>query len=260
MSYHWQPVPWIFFDLDDTLWNFTANSAISLRKLYEISPILRKLFKSIDEFIDIYHVHNAQMWDLYSRGKVTTEELKRERWRRTLATRQFEVLTAVCEELDTVYLTILAQQQEMIPGAMEMLDRLSKKFMLAVLSNGFSKTQYQKLHYSGLEKYITRTIVSEEIGINKPNPKIFEYAVSETGAVAPFLMVGDNPATDVLGAMCAGWSAIWFNPSGKEFPFSGEEIKDRGADPRKLIAVVRDIPQLESAILSFYANLPNGSK
>ena len=253
MDENWRPVNWIFFDLDDTLWNFSANSAISLKKLYEISPILRKLFPHIEEFIDIYHLHNATMWQLYSKGLVTTSELKLERWRRTLATRQFEVLTAVCEELERNYLEILAQQQEMIPGVTELLDLLTKKFLLAILSNGFSKTQYKKLRYSGLNRYITRTIVSEEIGINKPNAKIFEYAISETGATPPFLMVGDNAETDVVGAMRAGWFAAWFNPAGKDFPFSDEEMKGMGADPKYFLGTARDMKDLEKIISSFFS-------
>ena len=254
----WHNIPWIFFDLDDTIWNFSANSAISLRKLYEISPILRKLFKSVEEFIDIYHVNNALMWDYYSKGMVTTAQLKLERWRRTLATRQFEVLTAVCEELERNYLDILAEGKEMIPGVREMLERLSKKYMLAILSNGFSKTQYKKLSFSGLDKYITRTIVSEEIGINKPNPELFQYAVNETGAQSPLLMVGDHGETDVYGAMKAGWFAIWVNPEDKPFPISKEIMERDEVDPQLFVASVKNMYELEKVILDFF-NQENSS-
>lgn len=248
----WKPVKWIFFDLDDTIWNFSANSTISLSKLYEISPILRKLFKEKEEFINIYHINNSLMWDLYSKGEVTTTQLKLERWRRTLATRQFEVLTAICEELDRNYLEILAQGRQIIPGMKEMLERLSKNYLLAVISNGFSKTQYQKLLYSGLDRFITRTIVSEEIGINKPNPLLFNYSIAETGASEPYLMVGDNVETDVLGAMKAGWNAIWFNPSSKTFPLSPEELKVQNIDPELLVAIVENTEELEEAIIKYY--------
>lgn len=242
---------WIFFDLDDTIWNFSANSHVSLHKLYDISPILRKLFKSVDEFIDIYHANNSLMWDLYSRGEVTTAQLKLERWRRTLATRQFEVLTAVCEELERNYLDILAEGKEMFPGVIEMMEVLSKKYLLGVISNGFTKTQYKKLQNSGLWKYITRTVVSEEIGINKPDKRLFDYAVEETGATAPLLMVGDHPLTDVLGAMKAGWHAIWFNPSGMPFPLCDEDLRRQGVDPCLLVATVSDMASLQEAILAF---------
>lgn len=247
----WKPVKWIFFDLDDTIWDFSGNSHDSLIKLYEISPILRKLFPSIDEFIKIYHSNNSLMWDLYAKGEVTTKQLKVERWRRTLATRQFEVLTAVCEELDTNYLEILAKGKRMLPGIKEVMGNLSDKFMLAVLSNGFSKTQYQKLYYSGLDRFITRTIVSEEIGINKPDSRLFSYAINETGARPPFLMVGDNAENDILGAMSAGWYAIWMNKTGNPFPFSNEDILNKGINPELLIAQVETAKEMETAILDF---------
>lgn len=243
---------WIFFDLDDTLWNFSANSAIALRKLYEISPILKKLFKDISEFINIYHDKNQLLWDLYAQGKVTTNQLKVERWRLTLSTRQFEVLTAVCEELDRNYLDILAQESEKIEGVEELLEKISKNSLIAVLSNGFSKTQYKKLHYSGLEKYINRIIVSEEIGINKPNKKLFDYSISETGATPPYLMVGDHAQTDIIGAMKAGWHAIWYNPEGKPFPLSEVEMQTQGIDSRLLVGIVKNMTELYKAIQNFY--------
>ena len=245
-------INWIFFDLDDTLWNFTANSAVSLQKLYELSPILRKLFKSVEEFVEIYHANNSLMWDWYSQGKVNTTQLKVERWRRTLATRQFEVLTAVCEELDREYLRILAMQQEKIEGVEEMLSRLTKRFLIAVLSNGFSRTQYDKLRFSGLQKYVTRTIVSEELGINKPNKAIFDYAIEETGAGKPYLMVGDNASTDIIGALKAGWNAIWYNPGNKEFPLTEEEMIKERINPDLLVGTVNSIDQLEKTINSFF--------
>lgn len=247
----WHPVPWIFFDLDDTIWNFTENSTDSLIKLYHISPILKKLFPSIEEFIDIFHHHNAILWDLYAKGDVSTKELKIERWRRTLSTRQFEVLTAVCEELETNYLDILAQGDKMIPGVEDMLRNLSAHYMLAVLSNGFQKTQYKKLKYSGLERFITRTIVSDEIGINKPDRRLFEYAVMETGAVDPVIMVGDNPETDILGALKAGWYAIWYNPKGKECPFSEKQLEEMGIPKERFIATIKSIPELEKTLQNF---------
>ena len=249
-----QHIPWIFFDLDDTVWNFSANSAKTLIKLYAISPILRKLFKTVEEFVELYHKNNALMWDLYSKGQVSTKELKIERWRRTLATKQFEVLTAVCEELDTTYLDILAEGTEMIPGVKEMMERLTKFCLIGILSNGFSKTQYKKLHFSGLEKYVTRTIVSEELGINKPDRRIFEYAIRETGARKPYLMVGDHGESDVFGAMRAGWNAIWYNPSAKPFPFSKDELIDQGIDPSLFVGDVRNIEEMEKKIMEFFHN------
>lgn len=246
-------IPWIFFDLDDTIWNFTENSTIALHQLYEVMPILRKLFPSVEEFIDIYHIHNAEMWLLYGRGEVSTKQLKEERWRRTLATRQFEVLTAVCEELDYKYLDILAKCTAEFKGVKDMLGRLIKKSLVGVLSNGFSGTQYKKLHYSGLERYVNRTIVSEEISINKPNIKLFRYAEEETGSVFPYLLVGDNVETDILGALRAGWYAIWISLNGNAFPYSKEDLKKEGIDKDLLIGTSDSIRGAEPLIEKYFS-------
>ena len=251
LSYTTSRLPWLFFDLDDTIWNFTKNSEASLTKIYEISPILRKLFKQPQEFFDIYHHNNFILWDLYSRGEVSTKDLKNERWRRTLATKQFEVLTAICEELERNYLDILAKSTIETEGVVTLLSGLQKKAMLAVISNGFSQTQYKKLHYSGLERFITRVIVSEEIGINKPNKAIFDYAVSETGALPPFIYVGDHPTTDILGAMKAGWYACWVNLKQSEFPLSEAEMLKEGINPDLFLGESPSLSQTLPAIENF---------
>ena len=248
-------VPWIFFDLDDTIWNFSQNSTLSLAKLYEISPILRKLFRAPREFIEIYHVHNANLWNLYSKGEVSTKQLKVERWRKTLATRQFEVLTAVCEELDTTYLDILAKSTLPVEGAHDLLSQLQKRAMIAVISNGFSDTQYKKITYSGLWKFITRVVVSEELGINKPNRAIFDYALAETGATGSHLYVGDHPETDILGAMKAGWHTIWINHKAENFPLTDAELIRQGIDPALMLAEVSSLKQAYPAINSYLNSL-----
>ena len=167
--------------------------------------------------------------------------MKTERWRRTLSTKQFEVLTTVCEELDTTYLDILARCKEEVEGAKEILSQLSKKAMIGVLSNGFSSTQYKKIRNSGLDRYICRMVVSEEIGINKPDKRVFDYAIRATGAAGKVLMAGDNAETDILGAMQAGWNAIWINHKGDPFPFTEEELKRDGINPALLLGNVSSL-------------------
>ena len=244
-SLSFKRIPWVFFDLDDTIWNFRVNSDIALRKVYQNSPILRKFFNDPQQFIDIYHEHNSRLWLMYGNGEVSAKELKLERWRRTLATCQFEVLTAVCEELENNYLDILVQCTEEVKSVKKILDEISKYALIGVLSNGFLHTQYQKIKYSGLNRYITRLVVSDEIGINKPDKRLFDYAVDETGATPPFLMVGDNTHTDIIGAMNAGWFAIRINNSGKDDPLSLETLNKNGVDSKLLLA---DVVSLEEAL------------
>ena len=246
-------IHWIFFDLDDTLWNFSYNSHLSLKFMYENFPIISEIFNLEERFIEEYHKNNAALWEAFSRNEVTSEQLRVERWRSTLfpKVRDNEVIK-ICEELDFNYLNRLAQFPNLLEGAKEMLDDLTKSFLISIISNGFLKTQYSKITYSGLWRYITRLIVSEEIGQNKPHPDIYRYAVEETGAKGPLLMIGDNLYADVLGAMKSGWNAIWFNPERKIFPYSSDDLKDMEINPELLIGITVNIEETHKLILRFF--------
>jgi putative hydrolase of the HAD superfamily len=75
------------------------------------------------------------------------------------------------------------------------------------------------MQHCGLAPYIDALVVSEEAGISKPDPAIFEIALTRLAA-APHeaVMIGDSWAADVEGAHAAGIHAIWFNPDGLPSP------------------------------------------
>lgn len=241
---------WIFFDLDDTIWDFKKNSMISLRQLYDSSSILKKYFKTFDELDIEYHIHNSYLWDALSRGEISSHDLKAERWRRTLLSKSNEVMTEICEELDRNYLDILASIPNVMANAHEVLARLQQKVLIGVISNGFAATQYQKVRFSGLWRYITRIIVSEEIGKAKPDKALFHYAESETGAVAPHIMVGDNLTADVIGAMKAGWYAIWMNPEAKDHPDISKLSESHCFNPSFYLGSVKTLEEVETILLN----------
>ena len=72
-----------------------------------------------------------------------------------------------------------------------------------------------------MEPYFETLTVSEEVGVKKPNPEIFRYALKKAGATAEeSLVIGDEMAVDIDGARSAGIDQIFFNPSKK--PVQGE--------------------------------------
>lgn len=233
---------WVFFDLDDTLWDFAANSLKSLRHVFDNFQVVSDTFGSFNDFIDVYHVHNSKMWELHAQGKVSSGFLKTERWRLTLFPgRPRGETDGICSAVNDAYLDCLATQPGMGKDTAEALAFLSKVFMIGVISNGFTDTQYKKLSCSGLWRFVARTIISDEIGIQKPDRRIFDYALRETGAASVPVMVGDNPDTDVAGALKAGWKAIWFNRSGSPFPFDNDTLASKGADPAGLLGTAKDM-------------------
>ena len=99
---------------------------------------------------------------------------------------------------------------------MELLNYLKPKYHLHLITNGFQEVQHTKLSGSGLEPYFETLTVSEEVGVKKPNPEIFRYALRKAGATAEeSLMIGDEMAVDIDGARAAGIDQVFYNPSGE---------------------------------------------
>lgn len=210
---------WIFFDLDDTLFNFTSTSHISLMRLWDETPEIRQRFNSPKAFLDDYHVNNKLMWDLHESGKITADFLKGERFRLTVGPeRTDEDFCKFSRQLNDRYLWMLGECNAPVEGANELLKNLSKKYLIGVLTNGFTEVQYRKLRSTGLDRYIQRMVISDEIGIQKPDSRLFRYAEQETGATPETtIMIGDNPNNDIQGALNAGWNAIFLDCKGKTF-------------------------------------------
>ncbi|MDE6379913.1 MAG: YjjG family noncanonical pyrimidine nucleotidase [Muribaculaceae bacterium] len=210
---------WIFFDLDDTLFDFTTASFISLCRLWDESPEIRARFDTPDAFLDEYHIHNKRMWQLHECGQITADFLKGERFRLTVAPdRNDESTVKAMRLLNDRYLWLLGECDTPVEGAKDLLSHLSHKHLIGVLTNGFTEAQYRKLHSTGLDRYIQRMVISDEIGIQKPDPRIFRYAEQETGATPDTtIMIGDNPDNDIQGALDAGWQAIYLDRKSKPF-------------------------------------------
>jgi putative hydrolase of the HAD superfamily len=116
-------------------------------------------------------------------------------------------------ELAAMYITSYPRIDASIAGARSVVAALSARFRLGVISNGISDVQYQKLETLGIRCRFECILLSEELGIRKPDPRIFRQA-AEILSVEPreCLYVGDSYESDVLGAQGAGMRACWFNP------------------------------------------------
>ena len=118
-------------------------------------------------------------------------------------------------QFDEDYLEDIVTCSTLVDGARELLDYLSKRFAVNILSNGFAKLQRRKLRSGGVESLVAEIVLSDDIGVTKPDRRLFDYALERVGGNASTtLMIGDNYDADILGAKNAGWRAIYFNRSG----------------------------------------------
>lgn len=211
-------IEWIWFDLDDTLFDFHANSRHANRLIHSEEGIDR-LYPDVEAWIKDYEAHNRILWERYSLGEISQDFLRVDRFAhllRPLWQGSDSKLEAYARHLDTAYLQRLAEGKALIGGAKEILDYLrGMSFKIGILSNGFKGVQQAKLSNTGLDKYIDLIVLSDDIGVNKPDLRIYNYAMERSGNSNPaaHLMIGDNLLTDIAGAVKAGWSAILLSPS-----------------------------------------------
>ncbi len=209
----------VWIDLDDTLWDFRANSRTALAGLYNDYD-LDRWFDSDETWIECYERHNHALWDRYNHAAITKEYLMAERFRRPLAEAGSSMTDEYARRFDREYLDRLAECTMLVDGAKELLTALrSRGYRTGILSNGFTEVQHRKIRNSGLEPYIDHVVLSDDIGVNKPDIRLFRHAEEVCGTDAEHCtMIGDNPDTDIAGAVAAGWNAIYFSPAGQPHP------------------------------------------
>jgi putative hydrolase of the HAD superfamily len=208
----------IFFDLDHTIWDFDRNAEETLLELYQQHKLQALGLSSPEEFILNYTINNHALWADYHLGKITKDLLRAERFKRTF------IQMGVAPELvpgafEDDYVRISPTKTNLFEGSIKVLEYLQARYQLHIISNGFKETTLTKMNLSGLNPYFQNVIISEDVGINKPDKAVFQYALDKAGAkLEESIMIGDSLEADIYGALNFGMEAIFFNPQKKEKP------------------------------------------
>ena len=201
---------YVFIDLDDTLWDFHANARVLLEEMYNEQK-LGQYFKNFDEYFNIYAKKNLELWEIYGKGEITKEFLNIERFKHPMLQKGIDDHELAVKTGDQ-FLELLPSKTKLIPYAIELLDYLSAKYPLTIVSNGFVDVQYKKMRSSNLEHYFDHVVLSEAAKALKPNKRIFEYALQLNNANAPeAIMIGDSFEADIRGAQNAQIDQIFLN-------------------------------------------------
>lgn len=226
----------IFFDLDHTIWDFDLNAKETLHELYYVYQF-DKLFnkQSSDLFIETYTANNHRLWDLYHHGKIDKQTLRKARFDDTFTQLGVEA-SLFPSAFEEDYLEICPTKTNLFPHAHETLAYLQARYSLHLISNGFKEACQKKLEHSKLYPYFATIVISEDVGVNKPHPQIFQHAITQGQADAEYsVMIGDNLDADIRGAQNFGMDAIFFNPARAEKP---EDVKHMIIDLKELQTVL----------------------
>jgi 2-haloacid dehalogenase len=203
------------FDADNTLFDYDAAESQALDETLERwTPTAPR-----DAARSAYKAINRRWWDALEKGATKMAELKIGRFADLLAVLK---LAGDPEAISASYLAALGAAAKLLPHAREVIQELSQRARLCLVTNGISSVQRGRLAASGLADFFTAVLISEELGIAKPDPRFFDQACAALGLPpSEVLCVGDNPVADVGGAMAAGIDACWFCPGGLPWPGPG---------------------------------------
>ena len=220
----------VFIDWDDTIGDFLGAAKLALQDMYE-KYHLCDYFASCEEFVSLYKPHNLELWDKYGKDLVTKEYLSFDRFffplmhgskggERRLGDKAIrQEVAALAEQLSEDFLNMTTARFSLLEGAEELVRYLAQKYPLTVVTNGFVEVQYEKFDKSGLRDCFAHIVLSEEVGCQKPNPRIFEEALRMNGLQAEdVVMIGDSWNSDIQGAINAGIDQIWIRKSQDPLP------------------------------------------
>ncbi|WP_186580447.1 YjjG family noncanonical pyrimidine nucleotidase [Aquibacillus kalidii] len=199
----------LLFDIDDTLLDFGAAESAALRFLFN-----EKGLELTDEMKQQYKLVNTELWKQYEEGEIARDELLNTRFSRFFKIYGKEVDGAVMEQS---YREYLGQGKQLMDGAMDLITTIENNYDLYIVTNGVSKTQYKRLHDSGLYPFFRGVFVSEDTGFQKPMKEYFDYAFERIPDFNPeeALIIGDSLGADIKGGQRAGLDTCWVNPIGK---------------------------------------------
>lgn len=200
---------YLLFDLDDTLLDFKRSERWALEQLFqknglEFNP------QTLATYMDI----NRDLWSRYEKGEISSQEITDTRF-----TSLFEHYQVKKDGLkaEQDFRNYLAEANFLMPQAKEVLENLANDYQLFALTNGIAQTQANRLKAADIDKYFQEVYVSGAIGSRKPEAAFFDFVFEDAKELKAdqSLMIGDNLATDIIGAANYGLDTCWMNPYAK---------------------------------------------
>lgn len=202
----------IFFDLDETLWDYYANAGAVLSRLYEQLNLGDIGIERAEVFTQAFYRGNNKAWHKFDIGEFNKETLRLNRFALVFAEMGLPA-SDVPDGLEEAFVSLCPREGRLIEGTIELLEYLKPKYTLHIITNGFNGTQALKMESAGIDKYFATITTSESNGSRKPMPEIYEYALASAGAAASqSMMVGDKMENDVLAAERVGIHGVYYNP------------------------------------------------
>jgi len=217
------PIKLVGFDLDDCLFDSTGLSRKARIKGIEAMIELglyvdqEKAIETIQEIVDEYGSNFPNHYDYFIR------RLNHLNYRLKLSySDRYKYIAGAVKAYHQEKVNSIKLYDD-VEECLKKLKKLSIKSM--IITDGLPIKQYDKILRLGLDKLIDTVIISDEIGIRKPNPDLFEYSLKEAGVNgSEAIYVGDRIDKDIIPAKLNNILSIYIHRGGKY------DIKDRSAE------------------------------
>ncbi|MDZ4992530.1 noncanonical pyrimidine nucleotidase, YjjG family [Clostridium perfringens] len=198
----------IIFDADETLFDFKKSE----REAFKNTMLKFDIEYDENYHLKIYKEINTGIWKEFEQGLITQEKLKVERFKRLS-----DKLNVSFDEINFAksYMEHLANASFLYDHSMDLIENLNKSYKLSIVTNGLISVQDKRIRQSDIAKYFDAIVISEEILIAKPDPKIFEHTLKHMSFSdkSKVLMVGDSLTSDIQGGINFGIDTCWYNPN-----------------------------------------------
>ena len=195
----------LLFDLDHTLLDSDASEVAAYAHTMATIGL-----DDPDAHFQRYVTINQQMWRAVERGELQPGEVRHRRFEQFTAELG---LTADPEEMAAAFVWGLGAHGELYEGAREVLEELSGRATLGMITNGLSEVQRARIDRLDLARYFDAMVISSEVGVTKPRREIFDIAFEQLSHPEPdgALMIGDSLTSDIAGGTAAGIATCWYN-------------------------------------------------
>ncbi|MFD1872910.1 HAD family hydrolase [Hymenobacter bucti] len=207
----------ILFDLDDTLFDHAGTARAALAAIAAGRAALHGV-----PVEDLYGRYSALLEELHPQvmtGRISYLAAREQRFQRLLAPYEPAASAAEAAQLAAQHYGHYQQLRRPVAGALALLQALKPTHKIGIVTNNRTAEQQEKLRYLGMSELVDALITSEEVGVLKPDPRIYQVALARLGSQpAETVMVGDNWLADVLGALAVGIRPVWLNRTGAARP------------------------------------------
>lgn len=214
----------VLFDLDNTLYNYDSCNQVGLKSIFD--NLSKVISIAEDDFFELYDSSRIEVklhipYQASSHSRLLYIKILLEKISTPVDPR-------LIISLEENYWSAFLEEMDLFEGVADCLEYLqAKKIKIGLVTDLNLRIQLKKLIKLDIHKYFNKIITSEEVGIEKPSPKIFNYALNSLKTTASeTCMVGDSLDRDIKGAAKLGIYTIFKNSENKIISEANKTFND----------------------------------